>query len=55
MPQGKISDNNTRISIVISKELKSQATEVAQKENRSLSNLIVSLLTERVNKQDDTE
>lgn len=49
MPQGKISDKNTRINITISKDLKSKAELIATKEDRSLSNLVVSLIRKYVN------
>lgn len=45
-----VSKNNTRIIITINKELKSKAEEIAKKEHRSLSNLIIVALEEYINK-----
>ena len=53
MPQGKISDKNTRIIVTISKDLKLQAEVIATKEDRSLSNLVVSLIRKYVNEYDN--
>lgn len=36
-----VSENNTRMSFTINKELKKRAEEQAKKERRSLSNLII--------------
>ena len=36
-----VSENNTRMSFTISKELKQKLEEQAKKERRSLSNLII--------------
>lgn len=44
MAQGQISDKNTRTMITISKELKKQLEEIAKEENRSLNNLMVTVL-----------
>lgn len=44
MAQGQISDKNTRTMITISKELKKQLAEIAKEENRSLNNLMVTVL-----------
>lgn len=44
MAQGQISDKNTRTTITISKELKKQLEEIAKEENRSLNNLMVTVL-----------
>ena len=44
MPQGKISANNTMMSFTIPKSLKDKIGKIANKENRSMSNLIVNLL-----------
>ena len=48
MPAGKISENNTRINVTIPKYLKLQAEIIATKQNRSLSNLIVTLIKDYV-------
>ena len=45
-----VSDNNTRLTFTISKELKSQIEDCAKKENRSVSNLINVILQEYVRK-----
>ena len=50
MPQGKISDQNTRIIITLSKALKEQSAKKAKIQNRSLSNLCSFLLDNYVNK-----
>lgn len=39
-----ISDKNTRIPLTINKILKSDLEKIAEKENRSLNNLIVTVL-----------
>lgn len=39
-----ISENNTRTLITISKENKSKLEELAKKENRSLNNLIITII-----------
>lgn len=47
-----VSENNTRLTFTISKELKSKAKEVAKEERRSLSNLLTIALEEYIkNKQ----
>ena len=45
MPRGQLSEKNTTMSFAIPKDLKAKIGIIAQKENRSMSNLIVSLLT----------
>lgn len=57
MSQGQISENNTRISIVIPKDLKLEADKVANSDGRSLSGWIRKLITDAIseyNKSDDT-
>lgn len=49
MPKGQLSDKNTTMSFAIPKDLKVEIGIIAQKENRSMSNLIVSLLTDYAN------
>lgn len=44
MAKGQISENNTTMSFVISKELKEELGKIATKENRSMSNVIVNLV-----------
>jgi len=43
-----VKENNTRIQITISKELKKQLEEKAKKDNRSTSNYIVKLIQDDV-------
>lgn len=45
-----VSENNTRITFTITKELKSKADEYAKSEKRSLSNLINVALEDYINK-----
>ncbi len=45
----KIADNKTRYMLLIEKDLKSQLEQIAKEENRSLNNLIVTLLKNYVN------
>ena len=49
MPRGQLSEKNTTMSFAIPKNLKAKICIIAQKENRSMSNLIVSLLTDYAN------
>ena len=49
MPRGQLSEKNTTMSFAIPKDLKAEIGIIAQKENRSMSNLIVSLLTDYAN------
>jgi len=44
MAGGKLADNNTRYSLTIPKDLKTQLEMLAEKQNRSLNNLIVTIL-----------
>lgn len=44
MPKGQLSDKNTIMSFAIPKTLKDEIGVIAEKENRSMSNLIVTLL-----------
>lgn len=48
MPNGKLSDDNTRYSLTISKELKQTLEKIADEQNRSLNNLIITILREYV-------
>lgn len=50
MAQGKISEDNTRISIVIPKELKQKADILANKDGRSLASWIRKLISDEVNR-----
>lgn len=45
---GKISDKNTRTNITISKELKATLEDIAKEQNRSLNNLIITILKDYV-------
>lgn len=44
MPKGQLSDKNTTMSFAIPKTLKDEIGIIAEKEKRSMSNLIVTLL-----------
>lgn len=44
MPKGQLSEKNTTMSFAIPKTLKDEIGVIAEKENRSMSNLIVTLL-----------
>lgn len=48
MPKGVISNSNTRYSLTIPKDLKRQLEEIADIQNRSLNNLIVTILKDYV-------
>lgn len=48
MPKGKLSEDNTRYSLTISKGLKSELEKLAEDQNRSLNNLIITVLKEYV-------
>jgi predicted HicB family RNase H-like nuclease len=52
MAQGQISENNTRINIVIPKELKDRADIAANKDGRSLASWIRKLISDALNEQD---
>lgn len=55
MAQGKISEKNTRISIVIPKELKLEADKIANSDGRSLSGWIRKLVLDAIdNNKSDT-
>lgn len=43
------SDTNTRMNLTIPKELKKQLEEIAKLQNRSLNNLIITILKEKFN------
>lgn len=45
---GKISDKNTRTLLTIPKELKEKLEELAKEQNRSLNNLIITILKDYV-------
>lgn len=52
MPQGKISKDNTKILIVIPKELKEKADFIANKDGRSLSGWVRKLISDAVEQQE---
>ena len=55
MPQGKIKDENTRVMVLLSKDIKEKAARIATADGRSLSGWIRNLVTNEVNKLDDTK
>lgn len=56
MSNGQISDNNTRIVIVLPKDVKTKADIIANADGRSLSGWVRNLITNEVNKYvNDTE
>lgn len=55
MPQGKIKDENTRVMVLLSKDIKEKAAKIATADGRSLSGWIRNLVTNEINKLDDTD
>lgn len=57
MPQGKISDDNTKILVVIPKSLKQKADMIANKDGRSLSGWVRKLMSDAIEQYEksDTE
>ena len=53
MPQGKISENKVKTTIVMEKKLKSHLEIIAKEELRPLNNLMVSILTDYVKTRTD--
>lgn len=53
MPQGKIKDENTRVMVVLSKDVKERAVKIATADGRSLSGWIRNLVTNEVSKFDN--
>lgn len=49
MPQGKISEKNTKILVVIPKDLKNEADKIAKSDGRSLSGWVRKLMTDAIN------
>lgn len=45
---GKISTENTRTNITISKDLKAKIEELAKQDNRSFNNYVITVLKEHV-------
>lgn len=50
-----ISDENTRTLLTINKKLKKILEDIAEKENRSFNNLVITVLQEFVKAQADKE
>lgn len=55
MPQGKISKDNTKILIVIPKDIKEKADIIANKDGRSLSGWVRKLISDAVNKHEESD
>lgn len=55
MPQGKISQKNTRISIVIPKDLKLEADKIANNDGRSLGGWIRKLISDAVSEYNKSD
>ena len=53
MPQGKIKDENTRVMVDLSKDVKERAAKIATADGRSLSGWIRNLVTNEVSKFDN--
>lgn len=53
MPQGKISDQNSKIVIIVPKELKAEADRIAYEDGRSLSGWVRKLIIDAINEQND--
>ena len=50
MPQGKIKPENTRVMVVLSRDVKAKAEKIACTDGRTLSGWIRNLVTNEVNK-----
>lgn len=55
MSQGKISEKNTRISIVIPKDMKVEADKIANADGRSLAGWIRKLISDAVNEYNKSD
>lgn len=53
MPKGKIKDENTRVMVLLSKDVKERAAKIAMADGRSLSGWIRNLVTNEVSKFDN--
>lgn len=53
MPQGKISDQNSKIVIIVPKELKAEADRIAYEDGRSLSGWVRKLIIDAINEHND--
>lgn len=49
---GSISENNTRTALTIPKDLKARLEELAQEQNRSFNNLVITILKEYASNAD---
>lgn len=52
MASGKISDTKTRVLVTVPKEVKAQLTEIAKEENRSVNNLMVTIILDYLKNRD---
>nr|WP_097002300.1 DNA-binding protein [Lacrimispora amygdalina] len=50
-----VSENNTRVIITLSKELKEQLDELAKEDKRTFSNLCAKILSDYVSQKKDGE
>ena len=48
MSQGQIAEKNTRLTIILPKELKSKATKIAESDGRTLSGWVRKLIDDAV-------
>ena len=48
MPQGQIAEDNTKLTIVIPKKLKNEATQIAEADGRTLSSWVRKLIDDSV-------
>lgn len=55
MAQGQISENNTRISVVIPKDLKQKADIIANEDGRSLAGWIRKLISDAINEYEKSD
>lgn len=55
MAQGQISEDNTRISIVIPKTLKVEADKLANEDGRSLAGWIRKLISDAINEHNKSD
>ena len=53
MPSGKIADTNTRTNITIPKDLKAELERIAQEQNRSVNNLILTIIKSSISNTKD--
>lgn len=55
MAQGQISNKNTKVMIILPKDIKTKADIIANSDGRSLSGWIRNLVTNEVNKHDEDD